>query len=102
MPAAPQHYEPVLEVTEYYDGPRAGVAHFGGRPHKFQSLFIDATEYKDDFESIDVFELIPVNQASVTTPILAHAVFRTVSAAIAPAATQGGQLEVYWQVIERP
>ena len=98
MGAAADHYEPVLEVTDYFDGPREGIAHFRGVPHRFQSRLLDATEYRGDFESVDIFELRPVNQPEATVSILAHAVFRVVDE---KSSTFPRQLEVRWQVIEQ-
>lgn len=98
MGAAPEHYEPVLEVTDYFDGPRAGIAHFRGAPHRFQSRLLDATEYRGDFESVDIFELSPVNQTGATVPILAHAVFRVAND---KSSSFPRQLEVQWQIIEQ-
>ena len=34
-------FEDVLEVSEYFDGPRTGVALYLGSPHKFRSLWRD-------------------------------------------------------------
>ena len=98
MGADADAYEPVLEVMDYFDGPREGVAHFRGVPHRFQSRFLDATEYKGDFESVDIFELVPVCAKEGAAPILAHATFRIVGA---DRTTSLRELEVRWQVIER-
>jgi hypothetical protein len=67
-------YEEVLEVVEYYDGPRRGIALFEGRPHKFESRFTDAYSPSDDV--LDVFELVPLDRADTTYPVLAHGEFQ--------------------------
>lgn len=38
MDASPEH---VYTMTEYYDGPRGGVADFRGTPHVYRSLWTD-------------------------------------------------------------
>ena len=40
-------YEHVYSVTDYYDGPRGGVADFGGQPHAYLSLWDDSEEQWD-------------------------------------------------------
>lgn len=58
---ASEHYywegsvEPVVTVTDFYDGPRGGVAMFLGRPHYYQSRFNDDDGYED------VFDLWPID-----------------------------------------
>jgi hypothetical protein len=38
-------------MTDYYDGPRAGIADFRGTPHAYVSLFDDTNDdYTDRFE----------------------------------------------------
>ena len=49
-------FEPVFTVTEYYDGPREGIANFAGEPHLFRSQFADL---KND--GPDVFTMSPVD-----------------------------------------
>lgn len=53
-------FEPVYTMTDYWDGPRAGLASFDGRPHAYASRFDEA---KDDYE--DVFELRPVDDETL-------------------------------------
>src|SRR5690349_8375478 len=50
-------FERVYTVTEYYDGPRGGVADFGGAPHVYRSLFLDV---EDEYDS-DRYELSPLS-----------------------------------------
>ena len=49
-------FEPVFTVTDYYDGPRAGIANFGGSPHSFRSLYADIDTNDDN-----VFALTPLD-----------------------------------------
>jgi hypothetical protein len=67
-----EDFEPVLEVVDYYDGPRSGTALFQGAPHFFQSRMLDVFERKGDFESVDFFELRRVG-SSPGTPYSWHA-----------------------------
>ena len=94
-------FEPVLEVSEYYDGPRKGIALFNGRPHSFTSRYLDATQHQGDFESVDIFELIPLAAPAGARPALANAQFRLVSSQPAQAPGQIRALEVRWQVLAR-
>ena len=53
---APQSgFEEVFTVTDYYDGPRQGIANFLGSPHFYDCIFSDQ---KQDFTS--VYHLTPV------------------------------------------
>jgi len=36
-------------MTDFYDGPRGGVADFRGRPHAYASLFDESAGYSDTF-----------------------------------------------------
>lgn len=47
-------------MTDYYDGPRGGVADFMGRPHIYRSLWADI-----DHERADVFELAPIDDQTL-------------------------------------
>ncbi len=49
-------FERVLTMTDYYDGPRRGIANFNGAPHFYESQFLDQD---DEFD--DVFELRPID-----------------------------------------
>jgi hypothetical protein len=46
-------------MTDYYDGPRGGIADFCGVPHVYESTYSDTGDKPDD--AIDVFRLSPVN-----------------------------------------
>jgi len=50
-------YEPVLFVHEYYDGPREGIAHYHGVPHRFVCTF---DEELDDYP--DMYLLAPISE----------------------------------------
>lgn len=50
-------FERVYTMTDYYDGPRRGIADFDGRPHFYESLFEHA---KDDYAG--VYELRAVDE----------------------------------------
>lgn len=50
-------FEIVHTVTDYYDGPRLGVANYGGVPHVYRSLFLD----DEDEWDVDRFELSPIS-----------------------------------------
>ena len=52
-------YERVFTVTEYYDGPRQGIANFKGEPHFYDCVFDDA---RDDYSNL--FRLTPVTPAA--------------------------------------
>jgi hypothetical protein len=47
-------YEQVFTVTDYYDGPRKGIANYRGQPHFYECMFNEA---KDDY--LELFQLIP-------------------------------------------
>ena len=41
-------YEIVHTMTDYWDGPRGGIAQFQGRPHVYESVFDYATDDRSD------------------------------------------------------
>jgi hypothetical protein len=49
-------FEPVFTVTDYYDGPRQGIANYSGAPHYYDCVFSDE---KQDYTS--VYRLTPVS-----------------------------------------
>lgn len=51
-------YERVYTMTDYYDGPRGGIANFHGTPHAYASLF-------EEDGYADVFELRPVDDETL-------------------------------------
>ena len=52
-------YETVFTITDYYDGPRKGIANYQGNPDLFESIFDEA---KDGYS--DVFRLTPPDKVS--------------------------------------
>jgi hypothetical protein len=83
-------FESVIELTNWYDGPRDGVAYFQGRPHAFKSRMLDVYGNHD---ATDLFDLIPVG---ATTPtVVAHAEFRRIGSVSLPAG-EWPVLEVLW------
>ena len=48
------HFERVHTMTDYYDGPRGGIADYEGQPHLYESIFNDVDGYTD------IFQLSPV------------------------------------------
>jgi len=42
-------YESVFTVTEYYDGPRGGLANFRGVPHIYECIFDEENDAYSDF-----------------------------------------------------
>lgn len=57
MISSPSHpgFEEVFTTTEYFDGPRQGVANYGGAPHFYDCIF---SEVKQDFTCL--YRLTPV------------------------------------------
>ena len=49
--------ETVFTVTDYWDGPRKGIANYQGAPHLYECIF-DTTE--DDYS--DLYRLTPIDQ----------------------------------------
>lgn len=49
------HFERVHTMTDYYDGPRGGIADYNGQPHIYESTFSD-----DAGGYTDIFRLSPV------------------------------------------
>ena len=52
-------FERVYTVTEYYDGPRSGIADYGGAPHVYRSVYLDSDTWDRDE---DRFELSPISR----------------------------------------
>lgn len=57
-----QLFERVYTITDYYDGPRAGVADFHGAPHVYRSLYLDSETLNPDETR---FELSPISQETL-------------------------------------
>ena len=49
------NFETVHTMTDYYDGPRAGVADFRGAPHVYESEFLDSLN-----NYTELFRLSPI------------------------------------------
>ena len=92
--------EAVLEVSDYYDGPRAGIALFKGQPCRFKSRYLDVTEYQGEFESVDLFEILPVNASNGCKATLAKAKFAAVPGQESTPPGTMRKLEVIWEVVE--
>jgi hypothetical protein len=54
--------EPVLIIDDWWDGPKTGVALYGGRPHYFERIFDEAL---DDYS--DRYRLMPLNATDLRT-----------------------------------
>ena len=52
------NFEAVYTMTDYYDGPRGGIADFRGVPHVYESTYADVADKPG--VAIDVFRLSPV------------------------------------------
>jgi hypothetical protein len=48
----------VYTMTDYYDGPREGVADFRGAPHVYRSIYLDTPDWDPDE---DRFQLSPIS-----------------------------------------
>ena len=83
-------FEKVIELADYYDGPREGIANFRGRPHTFKSRMLDV--YGAD-GTLDLFDLIPVGAVAPT--VAARAEFRRVGSGPLPPG-EWPVLEVRW------
>jgi hypothetical protein len=50
-------FERVFTMTDYYDGPRRGIANFGGRPHAYHSPF---NRWDDEYD--ELYELRAIDE----------------------------------------
>jgi hypothetical protein len=50
-------YEEVFTVTDYYDGPRKGIANFRGQPHFYDCIFDEAQD-----EYSELYRLTPISR----------------------------------------
>ncbi len=57
-------FETVHTMTDWYDGPRRGVAIVNGRPHVYESCWSDI-----DSDDADLFVLSPVSDELLTTAL---------------------------------
>jgi hypothetical protein len=65
-------YEPVHTVSDYYDGPREGLADYGGKPHRYKCEWDEATN-----DWADTFELAPVDAETFRLEIEHWLIWRT-------------------------
>jgi hypothetical protein len=63
-------FEIVYTVTDYYDGPRAGIADFNGSPHYYECLFDDSKGY------LDIFQLSPIEHETFQLALEDWAIWR--------------------------
>jgi hypothetical protein len=85
-------FEKVIELADYYDGPRAGVANFHGQPHTFKSRMLDV--YGSD-DAVDLFDLTPLGTSAPTA--VARADFRRIdSEPLPPGEWEWPIFEVQW------
>jgi hypothetical protein len=87
-------FEHVLQVTDYYDGIREGIALFRGTPHHFRSTGWLAGDPDEGH-----FELRPLEQPAASL-ILARGEFRRSSSAPDPQCPPIVPQEVQWTPVE--
>lgn len=66
-------FERVYTVTDYYDGPRGGVADFMGEPHRYRSVYLDSATWDPDE---DRFELQPISRETLDLALEDWAIWR--------------------------
>lgn len=64
-------FEVVHTLTDWYDGPRRGVADYHGQPHLFESEWLDGKNL-----DADTFLLMPIAPDTFTLAIEAWAIWR--------------------------
>ena len=64
-------YEFVHTVTDYYDGPRKGIANFQGKPYLYECIF---DQSKGDYS--DLFSLAPVDPETFKLAMEAWEIWR--------------------------
>jgi hypothetical protein len=84
-------YERVIELLDYYDGPREGTAYFNGRTYSFKSRMLDV--YGSD-HTVDLFDLTPLDGSG--QPVLAMADFRRVGSGPLPPG-EWPAFDVWWR-----
>jgi hypothetical protein len=63
-------FETVHTVSDFYDGPRGGIASYKGRPHIYKSMFEDASA------GSDVFLLEPIDEETFALAMEDWAIWR--------------------------
>ncbi|QSX74966.1 hypothetical protein HIV01_017810 [Lysobacter arenosi] len=86
-------FEKVIEMVDFYDGPREGVALFGGKPHTFKSRMLDIHGPDD---AMDLFDLTPLG--SDVPVAVASAEFRR-AADCRAGPGEWSSLEVRWSQV---
>lgn len=66
-------FERVYTMTDYYDGPRGGVANFRGAPHLYRSVYLDSETWDPDE---DRFELQPISSEALKLALEDWAIWR--------------------------
>jgi len=92
----PVAFEPVVQVDDFYDGVRSGVAIIRGERCKFMSRRLDATEYRGDLESVDIFEIQSLERPGAPA-LLATVEFRETGER--PGMGQLPLMEAKWEII---
>ena len=71
MATGDDHYEKCYTITEWYDGPRAGIADFRSEPHLYQC------ESGDDVPGywLDTYLLVPVDREVLDLRLEGYAIF---------------------------
>jgi hypothetical protein len=64
-------FEPVHTMTDYYDGPRRGIADYRGRPHLYESRWSDIETNQED-----TFLLMPIIAETFELALEAWAIWR--------------------------
>ncbi len=64
-------YDTVHTMTDYYDGPRRGIADVSGRPHVYTSTWADI----DTDEEEDVFELHAIDAETLSLALESWAIW---------------------------
>jgi hypothetical protein len=64
MSASPDDWEPVYTVNEFWDGPRRGIASYGGQPHAYSCEW---DERADDWGTVYFLSAITDEQLRLAT-----------------------------------
>ena len=67
-----ESWETVHTMDNWYDGPRGGVADFGGAPHYYRSVYLDTPKWNPDE---DRFELTPLPRAAFEAAVELQAIW---------------------------
>jgi hypothetical protein len=65
-------WDTVHTVDDWYDGPRGGVADFGGSPHYYRSVYLDSPKWNPDE---DRFELTPLPPSAFAAALELQAIW---------------------------